>query len=54
MFLDITPDLLAESDVLGHGAADDLVKGFDVRRHGYREEKHKTKDFKMIWEKKTG
>lgn len=43
MFLDITPDLLAEGDVLGQGTADDLVKGPDVRRHGCREEKHKAK-----------
>lgn len=33
MFLDITPDLLAEGEVLGHRTADDLVKGLDVRRY---------------------
>lgn len=39
MFLDITPDLLAEGEVLGHGTADDLIEGLDIHRPSYRAEK---------------
>lgn len=39
MFLDVPSDLLAEGQVLGHGAADDHVERFHVRRHGCREDK---------------
>lgn len=31
MFLDVAPDLLAEGEVLRHGAADDLIIGLHVR-----------------------
>lgn len=33
MFLDITPDLLAEREVLGRRTVDDLVIGLNVRRY---------------------
>lgn len=36
MFLDITPDLLAEAEVLGHGTAHNLTEGLNIRRHSYR------------------
>lgn len=39
MFLDITPDLLAEGKVLGHGTVEDRVIGLDVCRYSYREGK---------------
>lgn len=39
MFLDVTPDLLAQGDVLGHGSLDDLIEGLHIYRHGSRGEK---------------
>lgn len=39
MFLDVTPDLLAQGDVLGQGSLDDLIEGLHIYRHGSREEK---------------
>lgn len=52
MFLDITPDLLAEGEVLGHGTADDLIEGLDIHRPSYRAEKQGKKRNalkKIIW-----
>lgn len=53
MFLDITPDLLAEGEVLGHGTADDLIEGLDIHRPSYRAEKQGKKKRnafkKIIW-----
>ncbi len=40
MFLDISSDLHAEGEVLSHRTVNDRVKGLDVHRYSYREEKH--------------
>ena len=37
MFLDITPYLLAEGNILGQRTADDLVIGLDVDRHSCKD-----------------
>lgn len=45
MFLDVTPDLLAQGDVLGHGSLDDLIKGLDIHGHSSRGDKNKASTF---------
>lgn len=45
MFLDVTPDLLAQGDVLGHRSLDDVIKGLHIHGDSYRE-KHTAETFR--------